>query len=39
VLHTPQIVGLALGMTPQELGINRHVVSALPMLKRVLARA
>ena len=39
VLHTPQLVGLALGMTPQELAINRHVVSASPMLKRVLQKA
>jgi succinate dehydrogenase / fumarate reductase cytochrome b subunit len=26
VLHLPQMVGLALGLDPQELGLNRHVV-------------
>jgi succinate dehydrogenase / fumarate reductase cytochrome b subunit len=31
VLHLPQLVGLALGMTPEELGIDHHLV-ALPRL-------
>jgi len=26
VLHLPQLVGLALGLSPQELGMNRHIV-------------
>ena len=26
VLHLPQLVGLALGLTPKEIGLNRHVV-------------
>jgi succinate dehydrogenase / fumarate reductase cytochrome b subunit len=26
VLHLPQLVGLALGMSPKELGMNKHVV-------------
>jgi succinate dehydrogenase / fumarate reductase cytochrome b subunit len=26
VLHLPQLVGLALGLEPRELGMNRHVV-------------
>ena len=26
VLHLPQLVGLALGLDPKELGLNRHVV-------------
>ena len=26
VLHLPQLVGLALGLEPKELGMNRHVV-------------
>src|SRR5207342_646242 len=26
VLHLPQLVGLALGLDPKELGMNRHVV-------------
>ena len=31
VLHLPQLVGLALGMSPEELGIDRHMI-ALPGL-------
>jgi len=31
VLHLPQLVGLALGMSPVELGIDRHMI-ALPAL-------
>ena len=26
VLHLPQLVGLALGLEPKELGMQRHVV-------------
>jgi succinate dehydrogenase / fumarate reductase, cytochrome b subunit len=26
VLHLPQLVGLALGLTPKELGMGRHIV-------------
>jgi succinate dehydrogenase / fumarate reductase cytochrome b subunit len=26
VLHLPQLVGLALGLDPKELGLNRHIV-------------
>jgi succinate dehydrogenase / fumarate reductase cytochrome b subunit len=26
VLHLPQLVGLALGLDPKELGLNKHVV-------------
>jgi succinate dehydrogenase / fumarate reductase cytochrome b subunit len=28
VLHLPQLVGLALGLAPEELGVDRHMVSA-----------
>jgi succinate dehydrogenase / fumarate reductase cytochrome b subunit len=27
VLHLPQLVGLALGLTPEELRLDRHMVS------------
>lgn len=36
VLHLPQLVGLALGFTPEDLAIQRHVVDAIPMLKESL---
>jgi succinate dehydrogenase / fumarate reductase cytochrome b subunit len=34
VLHLPQIIGLALGLSPKELGINRHIVNAIPKLEQ-----
>ena len=33
ILHLPQLVGLALGISPKELGINRHIVDVIPKLK------
>ncbi|MBO8168730.1 MAG: CoB--CoM heterodisulfide reductase iron-sulfur subunit B family protein [Thermoanaerobacteraceae bacterium] len=32
VLHLPQLIGLALGFNFEELGINRHIVDANPVL-------
>ncbi len=36
VLHLPQLIGLALGLSPEELAIQRHVVDAIPMLRESL---
>ncbi|QED49425.1 CoB--CoM heterodisulfide reductase iron-sulfur subunit B family protein [Cytobacillus dafuensis] len=36
ILHLPQLIGLALGFSPEELAIQRHVVDAIPMLKNSL---
>lgn len=36
ILHLPQLIGLALGLSPEELAIQRHVVDAIPMLRRSL---
>ena len=36
ILHLPQLVGLALGFSPQELEINKHIVSAVHMLETKL---
>ncbi len=36
ILHLPQLVGLAIGFTPKELGINKHVVKATRMLESTL---
>ncbi len=33
VLHLSQLVGLAVGLTPEDLGLARHVVSTLPLLQ------
>lgn len=35
VLHLSQMIGLALGLTPQELGIRRHVIDVSPALARM----
>ncbi len=35
VLHLPQLVGLALGLDPQQLGLDRHVVSTKPVLEKL----
>ncbi len=37
VLHLPQLLGLAFGFTPRELGLQRHVVSAKRVAQKVLA--
>ena len=35
VLHLPQLVGLALGLKPEQLGLERHVVSTKPVLQKL----
>ena len=35
VLHLPQLVALALGVSPKELGLDRHVVSTRSVLDRL----
>jgi succinate dehydrogenase / fumarate reductase cytochrome b subunit len=35
VLHFPQLLGLALGLSPKELGMGKHVVSTREIAKRV----
>lgn len=35
VLHFPQLVGLALGIAPKQLGLDRHVVSTQPVLQKL----
>ncbi len=37
VLHLPQMVGLALGLEPKELGMSKHVVSTKPVLEKLAA--
>jgi len=31
VLHLPQLVGLALGFSPEQLKVDRHMTSAAPL--------
>ncbi|NEQ88449.1 MAG: heterodisulfide reductase, partial [Moorea sp. SIO2I5] len=35
VLHLPQLVSLALGVSPKQLGLERHVVSTAPVLEKL----
>ncbi len=35
IFHLPQVVGLALGATPEELGLSRHLVPVGPALAKV----
>lgn len=35
ILHLSQLIGLALGLTPQELGIRRHVIDVNPVLAQL----
>ncbi len=35
VLHLPQLVALALGVKPSELGLDRHIVSTRPVLEKL----
>jgi succinate dehydrogenase / fumarate reductase cytochrome b subunit len=39
VLHLPQLVGLALGLEPKELGMGRHVVSTGDVQRKLTAGA
>ncbi len=35
VLHLPQLVGLAVGIEPKRLGLDRHVVSTRSVLAKL----
>jgi succinate dehydrogenase / fumarate reductase, cytochrome b subunit len=35
ILHLPQLIGLALGLEPKTLGLERHIVSTQPVLQKL----
>jgi succinate dehydrogenase / fumarate reductase cytochrome b subunit len=35
VLHLPQLVALALGISPKQLGLSKHIVSTRPFLEKL----
>ncbi|MDK2408828.1 CoB--CoM heterodisulfide reductase iron-sulfur subunit B family protein [Aphanizomenon sp. PH219] len=35
ILHLPQLIALALGINPKELGLERHIVSTKPFLEKL----
>ena len=39
ILHLPQLVGMAMGLTPKELGLGRHIVSTKKLLSKASVRA
>jgi succinate dehydrogenase cytochrome b subunit len=39
VLHLPQMIGLAVGLEPKELGMTKHVVSTREVQKKIAALA
>jgi len=39
ILHLSQLVALGLGISPQALGLDRHIVSTRPVLERLSLRS
>ena len=35
ILHLPQAIGLAMGMDPEDLGLQRHIVAPITMLGKL----
>jgi succinate dehydrogenase / fumarate reductase, cytochrome b subunit len=35
ILHLPQLIGLALGIDPKTLGLDRHIVSTQSVLQKL----
>ena len=35
ILHVPQLLGLAMGLEPEDLGLNRHVVDTQALLTKM----
>ena len=35
ILHLPQAIGLAMGISPKDLGLKRHIVSAKPLAAKL----
>ena len=39
ILHLPQLIGLAMGFSAKELGLNQHIVSTKAMVEKASVRA
>jgi succinate dehydrogenase / fumarate reductase cytochrome b subunit len=37
ILHMPQAIGLAMGLSAKEMGLQRHIVSTKPLLTKIEA--
>ena len=39
ILHLPQAIGLAMGISPADLGLRRHIVNTRPLVTKLGATA
>ena len=39
ILHLPQLIGLAMGLDPMDLGLQRHIISTAEVVRKVKASA
>ena len=39
ILHLPQVIGLAMGISPEEMGLKRHIVNTKPLITKLGAIA
>ncbi len=39
ILHLPQLLGLAMGIAPKELGLQKHMVNTAGLIKKIAPRA
>lgn len=37
ILHLPQLIGLAMGISPRELGLQKHIMNTQPLTVKVVA--
>ena len=35
ILHMPQAIGLAMGLSPKEMGLQRHIVNTKPLITKI----
>ena len=35
ILHLPQVIGLAMGISPEEMGLKRHIVNTKPLITKL----
>jgi succinate dehydrogenase / fumarate reductase cytochrome b subunit len=35
IIHLPQAIGLAMGISPEELGLKRHIINTRPLIAKL----
>ena len=38
ILHLPQLIGMAMGIDPKTLGVNKHLVSTVEFVKSIKSK-